>query len=69
MNGEFTRVELYTDVPKTTDSRKLLLMTPLTYRYIPFSITMNANGHGVRIGRCEYRHLVCGAVFQRPASS
>jgi hypothetical protein len=44
VNGEFTRVELYTDVPKTTDSRKLLLMTPLTYRYIPFSITMNANG-------------------------
>lgn len=44
VNGEFTRVELYSVVPKSADSRKLLAMTPLTYRYIPFSITMNADG-------------------------
>jgi len=44
VNGEYTRVEIYTSVPKLSDSRKLLVMTPLTYRYIPFSITMNADG-------------------------
>lgn len=44
VNGEYTRVEIYSVMPRTADSRKLLAMTPLTYRYIPFSITMNADG-------------------------
>jgi hypothetical protein len=44
VNGEFTRVEIYSAVPGVTGSKKLLVMTPMTYHYIPFSITMNADG-------------------------
>jgi hypothetical protein len=44
MGGEIKGVDIYTQVRGFDPSKKLLAMTPLTYRDIPFRLTMNADG-------------------------
>ena len=44
VGGEFKRVDIYTEVPGSGHTKQLLVMTPLTYREIPFRLTMNADG-------------------------
>jgi hypothetical protein len=44
VGGEFKRVDIYTEVPRSGHSKQLLVMTPLTYREIPFRLTMNSDG-------------------------
>ena len=44
VTGDFKKIGIYTHVPASGQPKQLVAWTPLTYRDIPFSITMNADG-------------------------